>query len=74
MRHYKKERKKKSMKYLITSFMAYHLQHIQTEEDNSMKWLNLIGVSSRERERENCLPQTGFLIEGYFDARINRMF
>lgn len=55
---------KKEKKYEIfnTSFMAYHLQHIQTEEDNSMKWLYLIEVSSRERERENCLPQTGFLI------------
>lgn len=72
MRHYKKERKKYEI--FNTSFMAYHLQHIQTEEDTSIKWLNLTGVSSRERERENCLPQTGFLIEGYFDARINRMF
>lgn len=35
--------------------MAYHLQHIQTEEDTSMKWLYLTGVSSRKRERERIV-------------------
>lgn len=49
--------RKKGKKYEIfnTSFMAYHLQHIQTEEDTSMKWLYLTGVSSRKRERERIV-------------------
>lgn len=65
----KKERKKYEI--FNTSFMAYHLQHIQTEEDNSMKWLNLIGVSSRERI---VYLKLVFSSKVYFDARINRMF
>lgn len=71
----KKERKKKKYEIFNTSFMAYHLQHIQTEEDNSIKWLNLIGVSSRERERERIVYlKLVFSSKVNFDARINRMF